>query len=389
VVQVGLIFGDDWGMPISQPSSAAPLRVALVGYGSAARVFHAPLISGVPGLALACIVSGRPQAVHQDWPQMKVWPTLQDACAQDAMDLVVIATPNDSHYPLALTALQAGKHVLVDKPCAVTLAQTEHLLAEAAQRQRVFSVFQNRRFDADFLALQQVLADGALGRVVEVVSHFDRYRPSVPERWRERDLPGSGLWYDLGPHLLDQALVLFGLPDALWLDWAALRDGAQVNDWFHAVLRYDTPHGGLRVLLHAGTLVAATGPRWTVHGTRGSFTHWGLDAQEDALKAGARPQAGQVDWPPASQTGEVLTLTPMPGVAAPVSVRRPAPQPAGSYLDFYVQWRDHLLGHAPLTVTPQQAHAVMRMLHAGVTSVAEQRWVPLVSSAAQSPQAQP
>ena len=375
------IFGDDHRMNtprLPQCDTDHPLQVALIGYGSAAKTLHAPLISGVPGLALACVSSSRPQLVHQDWPKVPVVATPQQAFADVALDVVVIATPNHSHYALALAALQAGKHVVVDKPCTVTLAETEHLLAVARQQGRVFTVFQNRRFDSDFLALQQVLDSAALGRVVQVASHFDRYRPVVPVRWREQNLPGSGLWFDLGPHLVDQALVAWGLPDAIHLDLACLRDGAQVNDWFHAVLRYDRHHAGLRVILHASTLVAEAGPRWAVHGTQGSFTKYGLDTQEDALKAGRRPQWGHLqDWGVDPQPGEVLQMATISGVAAPVSVRRAAPNPAGNYLAYYANLRDHLRGQAPLLVSPQQVLEVMQVLSRGEESAAQGRWLSL------------
>ena len=350
--------------------SERPLQVALIGYGNAAKIFHAPLISGVPGLELVCVNSSRPDAVHQDWPQVRVVATPQEAFADPAVDLVVIATPNDSHYPLALAALQAGKHVVVDKPCAVTLADAEHLLAIAEERGQVLTVFQNRRFDADFLALQQVIASGALGRVVQMESHFDRYRPTVPSRWREQKLPGSGLWFDLGPHLVDQALCLWGMPDALSLELACVRDGSKVNDWFHAVLRYDSSHHGLRVILHASTLVAEPGPRWAVHGTQGSFTKFGLDTQEDALKAGGRPQlAALEDWGADPQPGEVLQMASINGVASPVSVRRAVTNLPGNYLQYYANVRDHLRRHADLLITPEQVYRVMQVLEMGQRSV--------------------
>lgn len=355
-----------------QPSHPVPVQVALIGYGAAGRVFHAPLITGVPGLQLACIVTRQVDAVQRDWPAVPCVATVGAALADPAIDLVVIATPNDSHFELARAALQAGKHVVVDKPCTVSLAETETLLALAQQQGRVLTVFQNRRFDSDFLALQQVLESGQLGRVVQVNSNFDRYRPEVPVRWREQSLPGSGLWFDLGPHLVDQALVLFGQPDALLLEQANVRDGALVNDWFHAVLRYDTPQGGLRVILHASTLVAEPGPRWSVHGTRGSFTKLGIEPQEDALKAGQRPQLAALDaWGQDAQPGQLLRMASMAGVAAPVSVRCAAPQPPGNYLAYYAQLRDHLWGLAPAPgVTPAQVHAVMQLLALGAQSAA-------------------
>ncbi|HSO46188.1 MAG TPA: Gfo/Idh/MocA family oxidoreductase, partial [Rhodoferax sp.] len=280
---------------------------------------------------------------------------------------------------LARAALQAGKHVVVDKPCTVTLTETETLLELAGQRGRVLTVFQNRRFDSDFLALQQVIERGQLGRVVQVDSHFDRYRPAVPARWREQNLPGSGLWFDLGPHLVDQALVLFGQPGALLLEQATVRDGARVNDWFHAVLRYDRPQGGLRVILHASTLVAEPGPRWAVHGTEGSLTKFGLDVQEDALKAGQRPHLDALHgWGQDPQPGQLLRMETMAGVAAPVSVRMAAPQPSGNYLAYYAQLRDHLWGLVPQPgVTPAQVHAVMQLLSLGEHSAALGQFVAL------------
>jgi len=350
-----------------------PIQVALIGYGGAGRLFHAPLIVGVPGLQLQCIVTGQSQTVAHDWPAVKCLPNADKVWSDQTIDLVVIATPNASHFELAQAALKAGKHVVVDKPCTVTLAETEALLALAHTQGKVLTVFQNRRFDSDFLALQQVIQSGALGRLVEVNSHFDRYRPVVPTRWREQSLPGSGLWFDLGPHLLDQALALFGLPDALLLDQANVREGAQVNDWFHAVLRYTTRHHGLRVVLHASTLVADLGPRWAVHGTNGSFTKFGLDTQEDALKAGGRPQLERLQgWGQEAQVGEVLSWKTMAGVAAPVSVRCAAPNPDGNYLAYYVQLRDHLWGLEPQPlVSADQVRAVMQLLALGERSAVQ------------------
>lgn len=366
------------------PDPHALLQVALIGYGGAGRNFHAPLIAGVPGLHLACIVSSQAQAVQQDWPAVRCVPTAGTALADPVIDLVVIATPNDSHFELARTALLAGKHVVVDKPCTVTLAETETLLALASQQGRVLTVFQNRRHDSDFLALQQVIKSGQLGRVVQVDSHFDRYRPTVPARWREQNLAGSGLWFDLGPHLVDQALVLFGQPDALLLEQAKVRDGARVNDWFHAVLRYDTEHGGLRVLLHASTLVAEAGPRWAAHGTLGSFTKFGLDVQEDALKAGQRPQLDALDgWGQDPQPGLLLRVASMAGVATPVSVRMAGPQPSGNYLAYYAQLRDHFWGLSPQPgVTPAQVHSVMQLLSLGEKSAALGQFVTVPATAA-------
>jgi predicted dehydrogenase len=350
---------------------SVPVKVALVGYGNAGRIFHAPLISGVPGLQLHTIASSRPHDVLADWPQAKVVPTPEMAFADAAVQLVVIATGNESHYPLAKAALLAGKHVLVDKPCTVTLQQTEDLLSLAKERGLVLTVFQNRRWDADFLALRQVIDSGVLGRIVHFESHFDRYRSVVPDRWREQDLPGSGLWVDLGAHLADQCMQLFGAPDDLMVDTACQREGAIVNDYFHAQLRYPKRHPGLRVLLHGGALVPAIGPRFVVHGTLGSFVKYGLDVQEDALKAGARPRLGATEsW---GHDPLVGTLT---VYADGQPVQSPAPDIAGNYLDYYAQLRDHLQGVAPApAVTPEQVYQDMRVLGLGEISAKEGRFV--------------
>ena len=345
--------------------------MALIGYGSAARVFHAPLISGVPDLQLATICSTKPSAVMADWPEVTVVATPQAAFDDPAIDCVVIATGNDSHHPLARAALLAGKHVVVDKPCTVTLEQTRDLLQVAQAQGRMLTVFQNRRWDADFLALRQVLDSGVLGRVVHFESHFDRYRPVVPVRWREQDLPGSGLWFDLGPHLVDQALQLFGMPDDLLVDLAQQRDGAQVNDYFHAQLRYPSSHPGLRVILHGSTLVPAVGPRFVVHGTLGSFVKHGLDVQEDALKAGARPQLGHTaDWGRDPLVGQITTHN-----AVGAQTQR-APDVPGNYLGFYDQLAQHLQGLAPSpAVTTQHIEQVMCVLTQGIVSHTEGHWV--------------
>lgn len=257
----------------------APLRVALVGYGFVGKVFHAPLIQATPGLVLHTVVSRDAGKVHADWPDVQVVGDPDAAFADPAVDVVVIASPNDSHAPLAMAALAQGKHVVVDKPFTVTLTEARDVVDAARRAGRLVSVFQNRRWDGDFLTVQRLVGDGTLGRVAEFHSHFDRFRPVVQDRWREHDAPGGGLWYDLGPHLIDQAVQLFGLPEAISVDIARLRDGAQAPDYVHATLRYPTH----RAHLHAGTLVAGNGLRFAVHGTRGSYLKHGLDVQEDRL----------------------------------------------------------------------------------------------------------
>ena len=264
-----------------------PVRVALIGYGFVGKTFHAPLIMATPGMELTCVVSSRPDAVHADLPDVIV---VEDQQAAPEVGLVVIAAPNALHAPLAADALRAGRNVVVDKPFTLDVDEARSLRALAARHDRLLSVFHNRRWDSDFLGVRQVIESGRLGEVVQFESHFDRFRPEVRDRWRERSEPGGGLWFDLGPHLIDQALQLFGLPQAVTAGIAVLRPGGSADDWAHVVLSYER----LRVILHASMVTAGGTARFTVHGTGGSLLKQHLDRQEDQLKAGMRP--GDLGW---------------------------------------------------------------------------------------------
>lgn len=338
-----------------------PLNVALVGYGNAGKVFHAPLVAHTPGLRLHTVVSGDAGKVRADFADVRVVADPRQAFADDAIDLVVIAAPNAVHASLAIAALRAGRHVVVDKPFAATLDEAVQVVAAARDAGRIASVFQNRRWDGDFLTLRRLVEDGALGEVVELHSHFDRFRPQVPDRWRERAGPGTGLWFDLGPHLVDQALQLFGLPLSVQADIAIQREGAVVDDFFHVLLRYPR----LRVVLHAGALVPAHGLRFAAHGTGGSFVKHGLDTQEAALKAGVAPGSSGWGHDPllgtltrAGDGGE--TATPVDGLP-------------GDYRGYYAALREAIHGRGEPPVTAAQALDVMRVLEAGRASAREGR----------------
>ena len=343
----------------------APLRVGLVGYGYAGKTFHAPLIAAVPDLALVAVASSDAAKVHADWPEVTVHASPDELIARDDIDLVVIATPNDTHHPLARAALLAGRHVVVDKPFTVALDDARELVALARQQGRVLSVFHNRRFDGDFLTLRRLVREGALGRVVEMTSRHDRYRPEVRQRWRESDGPGAGLWFDLGPHLVDQALQLFGPPQAITLARDRTRDGALADDWFACHLRYDRLH----VHLTAGMLVSASAPRLAVHGTAASFVKEGLDAQEDALKAGARPT-----WPPQPgwgvDPGRAVRVTRAGDGAA---VTEAVAMDAGAHQAYFAGVAAAIRGTAPNPVPADEALAVMGLIDLGIRSAQERR----------------
>jgi predicted dehydrogenase len=347
--------------------TSAPLRAGLVGYGFAGQTFHAPVLSAVPGLELGAVASSQPYKVHADWPGVDVVPDVAMLLARPDIDLIVVATPNAQHHPVAKAALEAGKHVVVDKPFTLDAAQARELADLARRKNRVLSVYQNRRFDADFLTLRDLLATGELGRPVYFESHFDRFRPQVRERWREQPVPGAGLWVDLGSHLVDQTVQLFGKPDTLQLDTAALRDGALVEDYFHAILRYETgPHAPLRVILHATTLAAEAAPRYMLHGTRGSYVKHGVDPQEDALRAGGKP-IGE-GWGVDKLDGEI-TLQHNDGNAQ----KRTLPTRAGNYASYYAAVRDAIKEVGPNPVPPEQAIELMDLLDLGRQSAAEGR----------------
>ncbi len=330
-----------------------PIRVALIGYGQSGKIFHAPFISTTPGLQLTVVGSSQPATVLADYPEVEVVPT-EAAAVHPAIDVVVIATPNDRHAPLAQLALAAGKHVVVDKPFALSLGEARQLVALAQDKQRLLSVFQNRRWDSDYVAVKAALAQQLIGRVTHFESHIDRYRPKVLDRWREQALPGSGLWWDLGPHLIDQVLQLFGLPDAVTAQLAVMRDGAQSDDWAHVVLAYGD---GLRIILHATSLAAGGSPRFIVHGTLGSLIKRKADIQEDQLKAGIGPGA----------TGWGLDPDPLLIYDSNGTLRQ-APAPSGDFGAYYRAIQAALATGSPNPVLPAHALGVMAVLETAKAS---------------------
>src|SRR5947209_10653645 len=261
------------------------IRVGLIGYGYAGKTFHVPLIQAVTGLQLRVVGSSRRKAVLTDLPDVTVCSNMEKAATHPGIDLLVIASPNESHYPLAAAALHAGKHVVVDKPFTVKLAEARSLVQLAEDKGRLLSVFHNRRWDSEVLAAKAIMESGLLGEISHFETHIDRFRPNVRQRWREQAGPGAGLWFDLGPHLIDQAVQLFGLPQTINASFAVLRKGGETDDWAHVQLNYRS----LRVILHTSLLVSGGVPRSVLHGTLGSWAKFGADVQERQLVASMRP----------------------------------------------------------------------------------------------------
>lgn len=343
---------------VIRPSHDARLNVGLVGFGFAGRVFHAPVIRAVEGLRLTTIVQrhGAPDPLYSDVEFVRS----VDELLTRPIDLVVVATPNTSHHLIAKQCLLADRHVVVDKPFTTTLAEAEDLVRIAQQQRRIVSVYQDRRYTGDFATVQQVVTEGAVGRVVIFESHFDRFRPERKRNaWREERLPGSGVWFDLGPHLFDQALLLFGIPEAIGADIRIERPDAVVDDAFDVTLYY----AHTRALLRASCMAPPLGPTWVVHGTKGSFIKYGMDPQEAALKQGRTPAEADWDIEPPEMHGKLAT----PDGTKIVPTLR------SSFARYYENVRDVMLGKAQLAVTPEWSLDVMRGLILAMESTKQRR----------------
>lgn len=338
------------------------VRTALLGYGFAGRDIHAPLLRSVPGIEITVVSTTRVDEVRKRMPHVEVTADPVAAATHPNVDLVVIATPNTAHCPLASAALRAGKHVVIDKPFAITLGEARATVALAQQCGKLLSIFHNRRYDSEYLATKDILASGILGKVTHHESHIDRFRPVVRDRWRENAGPGAGLWFDLGPHLIDQSLQLLGLPEGITARIVTSRPGGHVDDWAHVLLHYP----GVEVVLHASMLVAGGSSRCILHGTQGSWYKFGADVQEPQMIAGMMP----------GDPG--FGIDPDPGILYDATgQRKEIPVPAADQSLYYAAIRDAILDGAPLPVAPIQGLAVQAVLDASFQSSKEGRTLPV------------
>ncbi len=335
------------------------INVGLVGFGPAGRVFHAPVISSVPGLRLSAIVQRPGEDAARAYPDVRVVRSLDQLLDLAEVTLVVVATPTMSHAALARQCLEAGRHVVVDKPFAPTSAEAVPLVDLAERAGRLLSVFHNRRWDGDFLTVQRLVRGGACGRPLLFEVHFDRYRPQrKPDAWRERPQPGSGILFDLGSHLVDQSVALFGLPDAVTADVRCERDGAVADDGFDVTLHYPR----MRALLRSSMLACDNGLRMVLRGTEGTYVKYGIDPQEERLARGETPVGP--DWGrEAPEHWGSLTRAKVDGL-----VRERVETEAGDYRRYYENVRDAVHGNAALAVTAQQALDVIRLLELALES---------------------
>jgi scyllo-inositol 2-dehydrogenase (NADP+) len=344
------------------------IDVGLIGFGLAGRSFHAPVIHAVPGLRLAAILQRTGSEAAEAYPDARIVRSLEELLAIPDIRLIVIASPNETHYPFARQCLAAGRNVVVDKPFTTTLAEAVDLVQFAKESGRLLTVYQNRRYDGDFSAIRELVAGRALGRIVHFETNYDRFRPHLRvNAWREQSVPGAGILFDIGPHLIDHTLLLFGRPEAVTADVRIERDGALADDAFDIVFHY--PHS--RAVLRSSILAAAPRPRFVLFGTQGAFVKQTFDPQENNLRRGQIPKDSPWGAEPEENWG-VLTLAD----AAGATTQRRIPSHSGDYRDYYANVRDALLGKAAPAVTSQQALDVMRALELARESCSVRRTIP-------------
>lgn len=344
------------------------LNVGIIGYGMAGEVFHAPIINSLDELNLAKIVSSRAEtieAVKKRYPQTKVVLSLKDLLEDDTIDLIVVATPNTSHYDLTKRVLMSGKHVIVEKPFTITSRDADELIGLAKEKEKILTVHQNRRWDSDFLTVKRIIENNVLGNVVEYEAHFDRFKNKVKSySWREEDIPGSGMLYDLGSHLIDQALILFGLPREVFGDIRIQRKDGKVDDYFEIILYYNN----LKVILKSSMLVREPLPHFIVLGDKGSFIKYGMDGQEANLKEGRSPLDFE-PWgvEPIELWGTINTdINGLHYVGKVESIR-------GDYRCFYKNVYNAIIGKEELVVRAEEARNVIKIIELVIQSSKEKR----------------
>jgi scyllo-inositol 2-dehydrogenase (NADP+) len=348
--------------------ASAPITVGLASYGMSGLVFHAPLVSSNPGFKLQTVLERSANKSQQRYPAVKVVRTFEALLQDDSLELLVINTPNALHLQMAQQALEAGKHVVLEKPFTITSQDAQTLINIARANNRVLSVFQNRRWDGDFLTVQQVVNQNLLGKLVDYEAHFDRYRNYIEANtWKEEAGPGSGILYNLGSHMIDQALALFGKPTAVTAELGIQRPGGQVDDYYHITLHYPA----LRVTLKSSYLVREAGPRYILHGTEGSFLKYGIDPQEEALKAGRLPSEPNWGTEPKNEWGTINTQLNGLHVQGTIETL------AGSYQQYYNSIYAAIREGKDLAVKPEESMLGIYIIEAAFRSNQEKRTVNL------------
>ncbi|MGV3658060.1 MAG: Gfo/Idh/MocA family oxidoreductase [Chitinophagaceae bacterium] len=340
------------------------INTALVGFGMTARVMHAPFLATAENYNVTTVVERHKEDSKTIFPNAQIVRSLEEVLEDKDVELVIITTPNSSHYTYAQQALQAGKHVVLEKPFTITSTDAAQLVQTAKEEEKVLSPFHNRRYVADFRTMQQLLQQNLLGDVHTFEGHFDRYRPQPkPNAWREEALPGSGILYDLGPHLIDQALCLFGLPQTITADVKKQRSFSVVDDAFELKMDY----GFLQVVLKSGMLVREPGPRYQIHGTLGSYIKWGEDVQEALLKEGALPNVEGWGAEPQEQYG--LLHTEKDGDV----IKEKYPSLPGNFGLYYQNLYNTIVNSAELKEKGEHGYNTIKLIELAFRSADEKR----------------
>ncbi|MGK7397668.1 MAG: oxidoreductase [Candidatus Cyclobacteriaceae bacterium M3_2C_046] len=345
-----------------------PIQVGITSYGMSGKIFHAPLISAHSGFQLKKIMQRSADNAHQDYPHVEVVKKLEDIAHDPDIELVVVNTPNPTHFEFIKMMLEAGKHVVAEKPFTNTLEEGQQLIDLAREKGVVLSVFQNRRWDGDFKTVHHVIQQKLLGELVEYEAHYDRFRNYVEKgTWKEEEAPGSGILYNLGSHMIDQVLVLFGLPQAVTADIRSQRAGSKVADNYEVIMDY----GNLKATVKSSYMVREQVPRYQLYGREGTFLKYGIDPQEEYLKQGLGPGSSgwgiepEEDWGLLNTTindlhyyGHIETLP-------------------GTYQDYYENVYQAIRNGQELAVTPEQGLQVIQVIQAAMQSHKEGRRVKL------------
>lgn len=336
-------------------SQSSPIVTALTSYGMSGEVFHAPLLEAHPGFALSAVVQRKLPTVTKRYSHVKVYKEFGEIIDDKSIELVVVNTPNETHYDFTRRSLEAGKHVIVEKPFTVTSDEAKKLIAFAKEKKKVLTVFQSRRWDGDFLTIQKVINNKWLGKIVEFEAHYDRFRNYIEANtWKEESKPGTGILYNLGSHMIDQVLVLFGNPSEVDARIGTQRPGGKVDDFYDIRMIYD----GFHVIVKSSYLVREPGPRYMMHGTEGSFIQYGIDTQEQALKEGRIPGTAGWGTGPKDAWGKLNTTL------GGLHVESRVETIPGNYLSYYDNIYNAIRENTDVAVKPEESMRVIAIIEA-------------------------
>jgi scyllo-inositol 2-dehydrogenase (NADP+) len=345
-----------------------PINTGLCSFGMSGLVFHSPFLTINPHFNFYAVWERTKNLAEEKYPHVKTYRTLEAMLADDLLELVIINTPNYTHYEYAKKSLEAGKHVIVEKPFTIDVQQAMDLIGIAKKQNKVLSVYQNRRYDSDYKTIKKVLSENLLGELVEVEMHFDRYREELsPKEHKETPGPGAGILYDLGSHLIDQALQLFGKPEKIFADIRIIRPQSKVDDYFELLLYYPK----LRVRLKASYIVREALPGYILHGLKGSFIKPKTDVQETLLKEGVIP--GKKDWGTEPETEKGLLHTDIKGKEVIEFIT----SEQGNYNDYYQAMYEAIRNNQPVPVTAEEGAEVVKIIMASFKSSESEKVVEL------------